>query len=202
MISFFLYIYFLIVKLTSRFQIQSDSEEAIQYFRERKPAVYSFWFEKIFLVLKYFNSTKPCIHLTPQQKWDSYTVFATLLRIPIAKGSLESGGRHSLLTLIEHLNNQHPVLIAADSARGPEKKIKTIGLIIAQETKTPLIPIGLSAFWGIRFSVHGNRVYIPLPFNSFKLQLGSPIEVKQHLELDELDGLKNQIANKLNDINS
>lgn len=202
MISLFLYIYFWIVKLTSRFQIQSESDEAIQYFRERKPAVYSFWFEKIFLVLKYFNSTKPCIHLTPLHKWDTYTFFATLLGIPIAKGSLESGGRHSLLTLIEHLNNQHPVLIAADSARGPEKKIKTTGLILAQETKTPLIPIGISAFWGIRIKVHGNRVYIPLPFNSFKLELSVPVEIKQHLELDELDGIKNQISNILNDINS
>ncbi len=201
MISIILYIYFLIVKLTSRFQITSESEEAIQLYRQRKPVIYSYWFEKIFVVLKYFNSTKPCIHLTPQNKWDTFTFFASLLRIPVALGSQESGGRHSLLNLIDHIKDNHPVLVSADSVWGPEKKMKTIGLIISQETKVPIIPVGIKSLWGIRIPLNGNRVYIPLPFNSFKLNLGSPIEIKSHLELDELEGIKNQITNKLNELN-
>ena len=201
MISVFLYIYFIFVKLTSGFQVQYENQESIQCFRERKPVIYCFWFEKIFIMLKCFNSIKPSILLTPQNRWDSYTIFATLLRIPMAKGSLESGGRHALLTLIDHIKDGHPVLISGDGARGPEKKMKTISLMVAQETKVPVIPVGVRSLWGIRIPVNGNRIYIPLPFNSIKLVLGSPIEIKPHLKIEELEGYKNQIFNTLNDLN-
>lgn len=196
------YVYLSIVALTSRIRIYSSSEEAIAIFREARPAVYTYWFEHILFLIYYFGRTRTPMLMTPHAKIDRLTKLAHWMNIRVAQGSLEGGGRHALVMLLEQLRAGTSVAIPADGARGPEKKCKAGCIMLAQETGKPIVPVSWKAALQIRIPLRHSKIVIPLPFNSIELRLGEPIAVDRHLQLNELENTKLKISNQLDSLTS
>lgn len=192
------YLYMSFVSLTSRIRVTSATEESIIALRERRPAVYTFWFQHIIFLLYYFGTKRMPILMTPQSaKSDSLTRLAEWLGLKVARGSLEGGGRHALVTLLEQLKAGNAVTIAADGSRGPERKCKAGCFILAQETGTPIIPVTWRAFLRIKIPRKYGPIYLPLPFNSIEIRLGAPVLINRHYQFNELEGIRAQLTTQL-----
>lgn len=135
--------------------------------------------------------------MTPKSKTDFFTKLSSWFRLRVAKGSLEGGGRHAILILIEEVKTGSAVLIPADGSRGPEKKCKANSMIVAHETSVPLIPVSWTSRFRIKIPRKYGPVYMPLPFSSIEVELGSPIPVYHHFQPEEMDGIKTQIQLQL-----
>lgn len=194
-----LYLYF--VALTSRIRVYSGNEESVKMLRELRPAVYTFWYHQIFFLLYYFGTRKFSILMTPTGKTDHFTTLASTMGLKVAKGSLEGGGRHALLSLLESLKASQPVAVPASGPLSPIGKCKTGSFILAQEAKCRIIPVSWNALFKFKIPRrHAASIQIPLPFNSIKVLLGNPIEINRHDQLSDLDSAKQALTNQLNQL--
>lgn len=135
--------------------------------------------------------------MTPQGKTDRMTRLAQLMNVRVAKGSLEGGGRHALVTLLEQLKGGTSVAIPADGSRGPERKCKAGCFILAQETGKPIVPVSWKAMLQIRIPLKYGKLVLPLPFNSIELRLGTPVSIDRHHQFADLEGIKTQLSGQL-----
>lgn len=192
------YLYLSIVALTSRIRVQSAHEDSIAILRESRSAVYTYWFEHIFFLVYYFGRTRMPMLMTPHGKTDRITRLAQAMNVRVAKGSLEGGGRHALVTLLDQLKAGASVAIPADGSRGPERKCKAGCFILAQETGKPIIPVTWKAMLQIKVPLRYGKMLLPLPFNSIEIRLGAPVMIDRHHQFADLEGIKTQLAGQLN----
>src|SRR5579883_2448566 len=106
------------VALTSRIRLNSTSEKAIEVLRESRPAVYTFWYDQIFFLIYFFSSRKMPILMTPKGKTDLITALSLKMGLRVAKGSLEGGGRHALVILLDQLKGGQAVAVSASGPYG------------------------------------------------------------------------------------
>jgi lysophospholipid acyltransferase (LPLAT)-like uncharacterized protein len=196
-LTLFWYLYLSLVALTSRIRVTSPTEESIIALRERRPAVFTFWYQHIVFLVYYFGTRRMPILMTPHGKSDRMIRLASWMGMKVAKGSLEGGGRHALVTLLETLKSGTPVTIPADGSRGPERKCKAGCFILAQETGAPIIPVTWRAMLRLRIPRRYGPLYIPLPFNSIEIRLGAPMAVNKHYQFNELESIRNQLTTQL-----
>jgi lysophospholipid acyltransferase (LPLAT)-like uncharacterized protein len=201
MLAFLGYFYLSFVALTSRIRVNPASEDSINALREGRPVVFTFWFQNISFLLYYFGVRRMPILMTPQGKTDRVTRLSEWMGLRVAKGSLEGGGRHALVTLLEQVKNGSPVALAADGSRGPERKCKAGCFILAQEAGVPIIPVTWKAALRIKIPRRHGAIYFPLPFNSIEVKFGSTVVVSKHYQFAELEGVKNQLATMLDRLN-
>ncbi|MEW6057149.1 MAG: DUF374 domain-containing protein [Bdellovibrionota bacterium] len=202
MLTLIAYLYLWFVGVTSRVRIVSEHQDSIRTFRERRSVVYTFWFKHISFLLYYFGAHRMRMLMTPQGKTDILTRTAQWLGLKVAKGSVEAGGRHALLTLIEQLKAGDAVALAADGSRGPAGKAKAGCFILAQETACPILPVAWKARWNFSIPLRSGILLVPLPFNTIELRLGESLKVDRHYQFNELDSIKNQLTNILDRLSS
>lgn len=200
MLAFIGYVYLSFVALTSRIRVNPiapGSHESLITLRQRAPAVYAFWFEHIVFLLYYFGARQMPILMTPQGKTDRMTRLSEWMGLKVAKGSLEGGGRHALVTLLEQAKAGNAIAIAADGSRGPVRRCKAGCFIIAQESGAPIIPVAWKATLSIRIPRKYGPLLLPLPFNSIEIRVGSPLPVNKHHQFNELENVKILLAKQL-----
>jgi lysophospholipid acyltransferase (LPLAT)-like uncharacterized protein len=195
--TLFAYLYLTFVALTSRIRVSAASNDAILALREHRPAVYTFWFRDILFFTYFFGVRRMPMLMTPQGKTDLLTKLAEWMGAKVAKGSLEGGGRHALVSLLEQLKGGSPVTLAADGARGPEGRCKAGCFLLAQETAAPIIPMTWKAWLRVRIPGRNVPLYLPLPFNSIEVKLGAPLTVARHYQFNELEAMRDQLAGLL-----
>ena len=197
MLTFLGYAYLSLVALTSRIRVTGPNDESVRALRERRSVVYVFWFEHVLFLLYFFGVRKLPMLMTPKGKTDRITRLSEWMGLKVAKGSLEGGGRHALVTLLDQLKSGNAVAIPADGARGPERKCKAGCFILAQETGRPIIPVSWRAMFQLRIPRKHGPILFPLPFNSIEVRLGTPLSVSRHHQFAELEGVKSQLAQQL-----
>lgn len=176
-------------------------EESAKILKELRPAVFAFWYHQIYFLLYYFGSRRMAILMTPQGKTDNMTSVAPWMGLHVARGSLEGGGRHALLTLLEYLKMGRPVAIAASGSLGPVTKCKPGAFILAQEAEVPIIPIAWHSKLAFRIPRRqGESMLIPLPFNRIEVRLGEPFRVQRYEKINELNDAKDTLASQLNQL--
>lgn len=197
MIAFFLHIYLAAAGLTLRFRMLSETAASQLFFSERRPAVLAYWFECAILVFFKFRHSPASALTTPQEKSDLLTSLAARLGLEVVKGPLESGGRHALLTLMDRIRAGRQVLVAGDGPRGPARRMRTLSLLVAQETDVPVIPLAVRCSGCFRLRVSGATLVVPLPFATVEFRLGEPVMVGKGVRIDEMEGLKARLAHQL-----
>lgn len=119
--------------------------------------------------------------------------------IPIRGGS-SGGGKEALAEIIEYMNT-HPGTIcgiAVDGSRGPARKVQIGTLLMAKATGAAIYPVRLWAKWKI-LAPSWDKTLIPLPFNRLVLMIGEPLKVPPDADRDELDALRLELENRLNE---
>lgn len=197
MIAFFLYLYLVSAGITLRFRMLSETAASQQFLNEQRPAVLAYWFEHALLVFFKFRHSPASALTTPQEKSDAFTNLASRLGLEVVKGALESGGRHALLTLMDRIRAGRQVLVAGDGPRGPARRMRTLSLLVAQETGVPIIPVAVRCSGCLRMRVSGAPVLLPLPFATVEFRLGEPVMVGKGVRIDEMDGLKTHLEHQL-----
>lgn len=197
MIAFFLHIYLTVAGLTLRFRMLSETAASREFLSERRPAVLAYWFEHSLLVFFKFRDSRASALTTPQEKSDAFTSLAARLGLEVVKGPLESGGRHALLTLMDRIRAGRQVLVAGDGPRGPARRMRTLSLLVAQETEVPVIPVAVRCSACLRLRVAGTLLLVPLPFTTVEFRLGEPVMIGKGVRIDEMDGLKARLAHQL-----
>ncbi len=179
----------------------ASHDESAKILKELRPAVFAFWYHQIYFLLYYFGSRRMAILMTPQGKTDQMTSMAPWLGLKVARGSLEGGGRHALLTLLEYLKMGRPVAIAASGSQGPVSTCKAGAFILAQEANVPIVPVAwFSKFYFKIPRKQGEALCIPLPFNRIEIRLGAPLVVQRYDKITELTEVKTTLANQLNQL--
>lgn len=202
MVTLLWYVYLSFVALTSRIRVKATTDDSIIALRERRPVVYAFWYQHVLFLLYFFGTRKMPILLTPTGRSDRLIRLAGWMGMKVAKGTLEGGGRHALLTLLDTLKSGTAITIPADGSRGPERQPRAGTLILAQEAGAAIIPVAWRAPLRITIRRRGNPLIIPLPFNLIEVRLGSPLRVPKHDQFNELEGVKGQLAQQLNNLAS
>lgn len=197
MLTFLLHLYLSFVALTSRIRVTATNPECLLALREKRPAVYTFWHQQIIFLLYFFGTFGFPILMTPIGKRNTLTELAKWMGLKVAGASLEGGGRHALVTLIEQLKAKQAVVVPADGAHGPAKKCKAGCFILAQESNVPIIPISWKALFHFKIPRKQGAVSIPLPFNSIEIKLGTPILVNRHYQFAELESIRGQLSSQL-----
>jgi lysophospholipid acyltransferase (LPLAT)-like uncharacterized protein len=192
------YLYLSFVALTSRIRLTSQVEGALVGLRERRPSVYTFWFEDVLFLLYFFGVRRLPILMTPKGRTDMITKIAQWMGLKVAIGSLEGGGRHALVTLLEHLKTGSAIVLAADGSRGPARKCKAGCFMLAQEAGAPLVPIVWKALFRMPIPRKDGKIWVPLPFNSIEVRLGAPITISKHYNFNELENVKGLLTTQLN----
>jgi lysophospholipid acyltransferase (LPLAT)-like uncharacterized protein len=196
-LTFLSYLYLSFVALTSRIRIVSVADTSILALRERSPAVFTFWYDRVFFLLYFFGVRRMPILMTPKGNTDFMTKLSEWMGLQVAKGSLEGGGRHALVALLEELKARKAVIVPADGSRGPAHKCKAGPFILAQDAGAPIIPVTWKALFQIALPIGSSKVFIPLPFNSIEVRLGTPLVVSRHYQFAELDAIKSQLSTQL-----
>lgn len=194
----FLYLYFILLRLTTSIRISSESNETLNIYREQKPAIYAYWFSQSFYMFHLFRSRKLGVFLTPIGKSDLLSALSKFMGFKKTIGNTEVGGRHALLKLMDHMKKGKAVLIAADGSRGLQRRSKTMSLLLSQETGIPIVPVAFHCKRAFNIRFEERTIALPVLFNTMNVTLGKPIQIKKHLQIDELDGLKNQLTHELN----
>lgn len=197
MLILFLYFYLFFVRMTSRFRLESESREAILLFRQQRPVIYSFWYENLQLVMLYFRSRNACIYFHSLSRTDANLTLAKSFGFSTSVSNHESGGRHALIILMEKLKSQVPLLVTADGPRTHEKRYKTQSLLLSQETGSEIIPVSFKPSSSFTIKVGGEKMILPLPFSRISVRLGSPVLIKKHLQIEELEGIRLVLENTL-----
>jgi lysophospholipid acyltransferase (LPLAT)-like uncharacterized protein len=192
----------LLVAVTSRQVLcpkadSPGSQEAAQYLNERRPAVFTFWNKKLVFFMYFLGKQSFWLMLTPKSKTDPLVKLAEWFGMRVAVGSLEGGGRHALVTLMDTLKNKGQVAISVDGQRGDSGHLKAAPLILAQESQHPVIPISWSSRWTITLRWKGREYELPLPFSKIQVTLSTPVHVTKHFKFDELETVKSNLKQTL-----
>ena len=198
MISILSSIYLKVVALTSRISVHYADQQSKSILEEKRAAVFVYWQEHVYFLMYFLGIRRFWILMNPRQKADHLSQCVSLCGGRLLSSSSEAGGRHNIVVLIEQLKQGAQVATAADGSRGPQGQCRAGALIMAQESKTPLVPISWSAKGAFTFRLGGNQILIPLPFNTIEVWIGSPITVLKHYRFDDLDGIKNRLTMQLN----
>jgi lysophospholipid acyltransferase (LPLAT)-like uncharacterized protein len=191
------YFYLALVAITSRIKITAVTEDSLVALRERRPAVYTFWYQHILFLIYFLGTRRMPILLTPHGRSERLLQLAGWMGMKVARGTFEGGGRHALLTLLETLKAGTAVSIPADGSRGPERKCKAGCIILSQEAAVPIVPVAWRAFLQIKIPRRHGPIFVPLPFNSIEVRLGAPLTVSKHYQFNELETVRTQLTTQL-----
>ncbi len=206
MFAIITYLYLKVVALTSRIVMpHSDSPGATEAYKvliEERPAIFTFWNNKLPFMLYFLGSKKFWIMLTPKRKTEIFARMAPWFGLNVSLGTLDGGGRHAIVSLLEQLKNQHRVALAADGSRGPKNECKAAPLILSQETGYPVIPISWSSRFTLTLKTIEGSYTLPLPFSRIYIQLAAPLYVTKHHKFEDLNEVKESLKKTLLQIES
>lgn len=201
-----LYIYLKFVVVTSRIRVvgpaappvPNPQQDALGILGEGRPAIFTFWHGRSLPFLYLFGRKSMGFMVSLRRKKDPLVRCASCFGLKVAEGSLDGGGRHALMTLMEHLKKGHQVALPADSSRGEGGQCRAGPFILAQESGAPLVPCSWHAAFSFRYrSKDAPALAVPLPFNRITVKLGAPLFVAKHYKFDELESVKNQLKASL-----
>jgi len=170
---------------TLRYRI--EGAEHFQRLRsEGRPVIFAFWHAGI-LPLAYLHRNEGAMVLVSRHADGEYiTRVLKRLGFRTARGSSTRGGVQGLRELIRAVRNGTDAAITPDGPRGPARKFKAGGLLLAQLTGAPIIPVGLASKQVWRLD-SWDGFLVPRPFAALDVRYGEPHYVPRDSTGDELE---------------
>ncbi len=190
--------YLKFVCLTSRTVLRNVGDvPSLQLLREGRPGIFTFWQDRLLLVLQTISCGPIALMLNTHDRKDWLGSLCRAFGPEVFEISLSNGGRHSLVCLIDRLKSGRPVALSADGNTGPREESKAGPFILARETGAPLFPVDAKARWTITLKRGDERLLLPLPFNRIEVTFGAPVPLSRHQELSDLKEVKKLLKQSL-----
>ena len=178
--------YYLIRLYFLTIRIESTNEAAVlQHLQKGGKLIVALWHQRIITGIEYagrFGSYRPSVMISSSRDGDLIaSVFGRMNFRPV-RGSSSLNGKKALLAMVEDLN-RHPLAVQIlDGPRGPRGVIKPGLIVMAEQSRVPIIPVYVSASraWVLR---SWDRCLIPKPFSKVMIHWDQPIAVPG--EMDE-----------------
>ena len=172
-ISFFVYIYFVVVHLTSKIQIigKENLKEDANY-------IICFWHSFIFLYFTVF--LRHHRHAWMQHTtWYMKTSHVMLRYVGVRKiilGSTGHAGKQAANQLIGYLKDGYSTVLLPDGPSGPSFQMKKGVFHISMQSNVPILPVRFHSSPSIEVK-NWDRRKCPIPFSSITVEYGQPIQV-------------------------
>lgn len=162
--------------------------------RDNKNVIFAVWHQATFVMFDLYRKKDTAILITSEVRgqvlgkvaeWMGYKALPIFLERKITMA-------RSTARLLQYLKQGHDVVIAVDGPKGPLHEVKPGVFYLSENSKTPIIPVGVKAFTKLTFSWRWDKYYIPLPFSKVRISLGKAIKPQESNEVDlkkELDKL-------------
>ncbi len=183
--------YFRLLDLTTRkIFLNQEHEEAVC---KKRPFTCA-CFHGTMLYPVYYCRRYPGVIMV-SRSWDGELIDRCLRRMGYdsTRGSSSRGGKEALVELIDMMVEKNYCSgLAVDAPRGPSRKVKMGIVIIARETRAPVVPMVSWATRQLRFRSWDSMI-LPLPFSTIVVAFGKPTVVPKGLSTDDYEGLRAEI---------
>jgi len=156
---------------TLRFEI--DAEERAVFETRDCPVAFVLWHNRLFLVAEWhrrYRGGRPVYCLVSASRDGAWlAAFFSLLGMRAVRGSSSQGGREAATALVGVLRAGHDVGITPDGPRGPCYDFKPGALIVARQSRAPMLLLG-GAFASAWRLGSWDRFYLPLPFSRVRVR--------------------------------
>ncbi len=171
-----------------------------RYFAGSDPAVGATWHRGAIFLVWYFGRYHPMVMFSRSADGELLAGFAARMGILPVRGSSSRGGREALATMAKFLARNRRAVAATvlDGPQGPRFIAKTGMVALAKMSRTPLLPIMMSAWPAITIKTAWDRTLIPLPFARVTVSLEKPWDVPADCGLAEIETLRGEVEAKLN----
>lgn len=163
------------------------------------------WHRHIIFVFYFFRKIKNGIIMVSRSKdGELISRVGNRLGYASARGSSSKGGRDALRTIIAFIKKAGKETIfcgtAVDGPKGPARVLKKGLLVLAKSTGSYFIPMACSGKKVITFHKAWDKTIIPYPFSRMIIKFGEPIMIPKDISEDELERLRINTENILNEI--
>jgi len=176
------------------------TEYVERYFAGRHPAVGATWHRGAIFLVWYFGKFNPLVMFSRSADGELLAGFAAKMGIIPVRGSSSKGGREALATMSRYLIEKKKGVAATvlDGPQGPRFVAKTGMVALAKISRTPLLPIMMSAWPAITFKNAWDRTLVPLPFSKITIILKQPWQVPADAGMEEIEMLRVNVEQTLN----
>jgi|LSQX01.1.fsa_nt_gb lysophospholipid acyltransferase (LPLAT)-like uncharacterized protein len=144
---------------------------------------------------------KRCAVLISASRDGEYiSTFIKFFGMKVVRGSSSRGGFRAFLDLRSSLRDGFTTVLTLDGPRGPKYEPHLGAVVLAQQTRCPLVPISVNAKrrWNLK---SWDRMQIPYPFSKVEIVIGKPIHVKSFQDPEKvLTTLKREMMRLTDDI--
>lgn len=191
--------YVRIVFATSRFQVVNGHIPAA-YWDAGKPFIMCMWHGRMLMLPFAWSKTKKLYMLRSAHR-DGQIVSRMVghFGIGTVAGSSSSGGTRALREMLARLKGGEWIGITPDGPRGPRMRATDGVLALARLSGVPVIPLAMNS--SPRKVVRSwDRFIVSLPFTRGVFMWGEPIDVPSGANKEELNAIRLQIEQTLNQL--
>ena len=189
----------LILSIIKTCKLKIVGHEHVETLRKQKKSIiYAYWHRHIFVTIYRFRNTgaRPLISLS--EDGEIVSQIAVEFGMNPIRGSSSKGGARAFLKLLNAIKEDNSeVLITADGPKGPLRQIKDGTILLAQKTRSVIVPI----CW------HANRVKIlkktwdkfkiPKPFGTITYAYGQPFVIPGNAAKEDYPLLKETLKESI-----
>ncbi len=157
-------------------RVEFRGEEAVRtMWREGKNAVFTFWHDQLFCMIKGYRGG-PGIRILISASKDGELIARTMQQFGqgAVRGSSSRGGRAALREMLALTKEPLDIAVTPDGPKGPRHEIKPGVVQLARLSGRPVIPVALVYSRGFRFA-SWDRFLLPYPFARAVISFGEPL---------------------------
>jgi len=160
--------------------------------------IYATWHQRMSYHFHYFGARHVTVMISQSRDGEYVSRVARWLGFKNVRGSSTRGGLDALKELIRKIKEGEIGGMLADGPVGPARVAKMGSVVLARDTRVPLIPILWSAdrCWTLNT---WDRYLIPKPFARVVFYYAEPIWVPPSVKGDELEYYRRLLEEKLNE---
>ncbi len=193
-------LYLRFVYLTSK-KVEVNKEYATDFVAAKTHMLGCFWHGRLCMAPFTWKLGKYPVDMLISSHKDGKMISDTIghLNIGTIEGSTGRGGTVALKKIVSTLKNENSVCYTPDGPRGPRYIAASGGIVAAKLADVPIISVGLSCRFGIRFS-SWDHFLLPLPFNKIVMVWGKPFIVPQDAKAEDIEIYQQELQDTLNSL--
>lgn len=164
--------------------------------------VFTFWHSRILLPCHQYRKTGASVLVSNSADGEIVAQVIQRQGHSAIRGSTGKGGLRALIQQSKDMRiNQRPGVVTPDGPQGPRHKVQQGVILLAQNTKVPILPMTYSSKRRKVFK-SWDRFILPFPWSEGVIIYGRPIHVPANADPEALEKLAEAVETELNRITS